>query len=111
MNAQRTRPRYLPLIEAVAGMTLAAPIQIAEHGRLRYSLPAGHELTDDNLRQLAAHRAEFIFIAEPDERTPEQVAIDTAAAARRVMEIFSGADLSDPTMAAMFDKVLAYRSA
>lgn len=111
MNAKRTRPRYLPLIEAAAGMLLAAPVQIAEHGRLRYSLPAGHELTADNLHQLAAHRAEFIFIAEPDPRSPEQIAIDAAASARRVMEIFSGADLADPTVAALFDQVLGYRSA
>jgi hypothetical protein len=32
-------------------------------------------------------------------------------AAKRVMEIFTGADLGDPTMATLFDQVLAYRSA
>jgi hypothetical protein len=68
-------------------------------------------LTEDNLRQLAAHHAEFIFIAEPDTRSDEEIAVDAAKAASRVMDIFAGADLADPTMAALFDQVLAYRSA
>ncbi len=107
----RTRPRYLPIIEAEAGMVLGTPVRVVSHGQLRFSLPAGHTLTEDNLHQLAAHRAEFIFVAEPDMRADEEIALDAAAAARRVMEIFAGADLSDPTMAALFDQVLSYRSA
>ena len=107
----RTRPHYIPIIEAEAGMTLAAPVNVVSHGILRFSLPAGFTLTEDNLHQLRAHQAEFIFIAEPDPRSDEQVAVDAATAARRVMHIFSGADLTDPTMAALFDQVLAYRSA
>lgn len=111
MPTMRTRPRYLPLIEAEAGMVLGSPVHISRHGQLRYSLPTGHTLTDDNIHQLAAHRAEYLFIAEPDSRSDEQVATDAAQAARRVMEIFSGADLDDPTMAALFDQILTYRSA
>ena len=107
----RTRLRYLPIIEAAAGMVLGAPVRVASHGQLRFSLPAGHTLTEDNLHQLVAHRAEFIFIDEPDRRSDEEVAVDAARAAHRVMEIFSAADLSDPTMAALFDRVLSYRSA
>ena len=107
----RTRPRYLALIEAEAGMVLGAPVSVVNNGILRFSLPDGHTLTEDNLRQLAAHHAEFIFIAEPDTRPDEQIAVDAAMAARRVMQIFSGADLSDPTTVALFDQVLGYRSA
>ncbi len=107
----RTRPRYLPLIEAEPGMVLGTPVHMPRQGQHRYSLPAGHRLTDDNLRQLAAHHAEFIFVAEPDTRGDEEVAIDAANSARRVLDIFSGADLADPTLAALFDQVLAYRSA
>jgi hypothetical protein len=107
----RTRPRYLPLIEAETGMVLGTPVHIARQGQHRYSLPAGHRLTEDNLRQLAAHHAEFIYIAEPDSRSDEEVAVDAANAAHRVLNIFSGADLADPTLAALFDQVLAYRSA
>lgn len=107
----RTRTRYLPCNEAEADMMLAAPVNVINHGRLRFSLPLGHVLTADNLNQLRAHRAEFIFIAEADDRPDEQVAIDSAEDARRVMEIFVGADLSDPNMAALFDQVLTYRSA
>lgn len=108
---ERTRSRYLPLIEAEAGMVLGAAVHVSEHGRLRFSLPAGHALTEDNLRQLAAHHGEYIFIAEPDTRDDAQIAVDAARAAKRVMDIFDGADLADPTMAALFDQVLAFRSA
>jgi hypothetical protein len=107
----RTRPRYIPIIEAEAGMVLGTSVRVASHNQVRFSLPAGHTLTDDNLHQLNAHHAEFIFIAEPDRRPDEEVAVDAAQAAHRVMVIFSAADLSDPTMAALFDQVLGYRSA
>jgi hypothetical protein len=79
-------------------------------GQLRFSLPATHTLTMDNLRQLAAHQAECVYVDLPDERSDQEVAIDTALAARRTMEIFSGADLANPAMAALFDQVLIYRS-
>lgn len=107
----RTRPHYIPLVEARPGMALGAPIVLSQHGIVRYSLPCGHVLTEDNLHQLKAHEAEFLFIAEPDDRSDEQVAVDAALAARRTMEIFSGADLTDPTLASLFDQVLAYRRA
>ena len=107
----KTRPRYIPLIEIEAGMVLGGPVNVVHHGMLRFSLPAGHALTDGNLNQLAAHHAEFILIAEPDSRPDEQVAADAAHAAQRVLDIFAGADLTDPTMAALFDQVLIYRSA
>ncbi len=106
----RTRHRYLPIFEARAGMVLSVPARVVAHGFLRFSLPAGHALTEDNLHQLNAHHAEFIFVDEADTRPDEQVAIDAAAAAHRVMEIFDGADLGDPNMAALFDQVLGYRS-
>ncbi len=107
----RTRTHYLPLIEAADGMVLGAPVIVKNHGIVRFSLPAGHALTHDNLRQLKIHQAEFIFVATPDERSDEQIAVDTALAARRTMEIFSGADLTDPNLAALFDQVLGYRTA
>ncbi len=107
----RTRPRYLPIIEAEARMVLGAPVRVVNHGVVRLSLPGGHVLTEDNLHQLAAHHAEFIFVAEPDTRSDQEVAVDAAQAAHRVMDIFKGADLSDPTMATLFDQVLSYRSA
>ena len=108
----RTRPRYLPVIEAEEGMVLGSPVKIVDpyRGVLRLCLSAGTVLTDDTLQQLRAHRAEYIFIDEPDRRSDEKIALDAAADAHRVMEIFSGADLSDPNMAALFDRVLTYRS-
>lgn len=107
----RTRTQYIPLNEAEAGMTLAAPLNVIKNRQTRFSLPTGHVLTADNLRQMAANRAEFIFIVEPDSRSDEQVALDTALVARRVMEIFQDADLTDQTTMALFDQILAYRNA
>ncbi len=107
----RTRPHYIPSVEVAAGMVLGTPMVVSQHGVVRFSLPEGHVLTEDNLHQLRAHQAEYLFIAEPDTRSDEQVAEDAALAARRTMEIFAGADLTDPNMAALFDQVLAYRSA
>ena len=59
-------------------MVLGAPIAVSQQGILRFSLPAGHTLTGDNLHQLIAHRAEFIFIVEPDHRSEEVISEDTA---------------------------------
>jgi hypothetical protein len=107
----RTRTRYLSLAEASPGMVLESPVVVGHQGIVRFSLPQGHILTDDNLHQLRVHRTEFLFIAAPDPRSDEQVAVDAAEAARRTLEIFAGADLSDPLMAKFFDQVLTFRSA
>jgi hypothetical protein len=107
----RTRPRSLPLIGAQPGMVLGAPVAVVNHRILRYSLPEKHTLTNYDLRQLVAYGAEFIDVAEPETRTDQEIAEDVAQAARTVLDIFADADLSDPTLAALFDQVLAYRSA
>ena len=107
----RLRKKYIPVAEAQAGMLLGAPADGVRGGSIAFSLPSGHRLTEENLRQLSAHAVEFIFILQPDSRTEENVATDAAVAARRVMEVFSGADLSDPNMMAFFDQVISFRSA
>lgn len=107
----RTRNRYLPISAVEAGMVLAAQVCTVERGNLSVSLPPGHALTEENLHQLTTRHAEFILVAEADPRSDEQVAIDVAAAADRVRQIFDGVDLSDPCMATLFEQVLAYRSA
>lgn len=107
----RTRLIYIPISEAQEGMVLGAPLSVVYRGMLSLTFPDGHTLTDENLHQLSAHFAEFMCIAKPDERSDEQVAIDAAAAAGRVLQIFDGVDMSNPTMAAFFDQVLIYRSA
>lgn len=106
----RRRTHYLPLAEIAEGMILASPVRAMTGGQLRFSLPAAHALTGDNLRQLAVHRVEFVFVDLPDDRSDLEVAVDAALAARRTLEIFASADLSDPAMAALFDQILAYRS-
>lgn len=91
-------------------MQLGAPANAVRTGAMIFSLPRGHRLTEENLRQLTAHEVEYIFIQEIDQRTDEMIAQDAANAAHQVMEIFSGADLSSPNMMAFFDQVLGYRS-
>lgn len=107
----RMRRSVIPIVQAQAGMVLSKPVGIVQRGYLSLTLPAGHALTDENLHQLSACHAEFIGIELADTRSDEQVAIDAAQAAHRVMQIFEGADLSDTNMAVFFDQILAYRSA
>lgn len=107
---RKTRRHYLPFHEAAAGMILGEPVRLTDRHVVRFALPAGHELTEGNLRQLATHNAEFVCVALPDSRSDEEVAADAAAAAARVMNIFEGADLSRPALGALFERVLAYRS-
>lgn len=105
-----TRSRFISVTEARAGMRLAEPIQLVSHGRLTLSLAQGHLLTPQCVDQLLAHGAECLLVTEEDLRTPEQRAHDVDAMTRRVQQVFASADLSDPTMAALFAQVLAYRS-
>lgn len=107
----RIRHLFLPLELAQVGMVLSQPTQVVHRGFLSMTLPAGHILTEENLSQLSAHHAEFIYIDQGDDRSDEQVAVDVAHAAGRVLTLFDGADLSDTNMAIFFDQVLAYRSA
>ena len=107
----RVRQRFVPIEEARVGMVLGAAANAIEKGLLSLTLPAGHVLTEDSLGQLVAHHAEFIQIEYPDTRSDEAVADDVAAASCRVLDIFNDADLTDPTLAALFEQVLAYRSA
>ncbi len=106
----RKRHCYITVAEAEVGMELGAPATGTKQGKL-ISMSAGHKLTGDDLFQLAERRVEFIFVTEPDPRPDEQVAVDAAQAAHRVMEIFAGADLSDPIIATLFNQVIIYRSA
>lgn len=107
---QRTRKQYVPIAEVQPGMILGEPVFLSERKVLRFSLPSGHSLTEDNLRQLAVHRAEFICVAVPDLRSDEEVSLAAAKSASQVMKIFEGADLSRQAVASLFDRILAYRS-
>lgn len=91
-------------------MKLAKQVNVYIEGVQPFSLPAGHILTSDNLHQLIAHHAEYIHITETDCRSDEQIASEAGLAARRIEEIFSGADLSDQNMKELFNQVLIFRS-
>ena len=107
----RTRHHYIPIVDAREGMVLGAPANAVSGGSMSFSLPSGHALTEENLHQLLVHHVEYVFVLKPDTRTDEQVAIDAAMAARRIIKIFDGADFSDANTATLFDQVLTYRSA
>lgn len=107
----RYRQRYVPVEEAQAGMLLGAPADAVKTGAMIFSLPSGHLLTEENLHQMTAHQVEYIFVLEKDDRSDAEIATDAAAAAHQVMQVFEGADLSDPNMLAFFDQILAFRSA
>ncbi|MFM2035241.1 MAG: hypothetical protein RL459_506 [Pseudomonadota bacterium] len=107
----RTRTRYLPLTEVHAGMVLGVAAQVIEQGRLGLSLPAGHVLTSENVRQLMAHHAEYVAVAEDDLRSDADMAADTERMVQQVAQIFQGADLSSPDLAALYEQVIAYRIA
>jgi hypothetical protein len=104
------RLTYLPFDQVEVGMVLGEPVTLTDRNILRFSLPAGHQLTEGNLRNLATHRAEFLCIARPDMRSEDERISETAATVARVTHIFEGADLSQPVMAALFNRVLSYRS-
>jgi hypothetical protein len=104
----QTRTRYLPIENASAGMLLAEAVKDIFQ---RVLLPSGSTLTPENLQQLQAHTVEFICVSYEDTRSPEEIAVHSAATARSVMAIFASADLSRPVMAALFNQVLTYRSA
>ncbi len=106
----KKRHHYLPIEQALPGMVISAPMQISQQGFLSMTLPAGLVLTQENINQLIAHRAEFVDVDLDDPGSDEQVADDAAHAAHRLLEIFEGADLSEPYMANFFDQVLIYRS-
>ncbi len=104
----RNRIRYLPTFEATQGMVLAEPTQ---DRHLRNILPTGHTLSQENLQQLIAHQVELVCITVPDVRRAEEVALEVSQVAKRVLDTFEHADLSDTVTAALFNQVLTYRSA
>lgn len=104
----RTRKLYIPIVEAAPGMVLAESVKDSYR---RTYLPSGLALSDENLHQLAVNRAEFICILAPDERSDAAIATEAAAATHRVHDIFKGADMTHPVTVALFQQVLAYRSA
>jgi len=106
----RQHLRYLPLPEVVEGMVLGAPLAVAEHGVTNFTLPAGHVLTDSNLRQIALRHGEFACIAEDDPRSDEAREAERAHHQSRLDTIFSRADRSKPAIAGLYAAVLAYRS-
>ena len=104
----RTRTRYLPIEAAEEGMLLAESVKDRYQRSL---LPTGVELTVDNIAQLAARQVEFVCICTTETRTSEQISVDTATTAHRMLAIFESADLTQPVMAALFNQVFLYRSA
>ncbi len=106
--SSRMRSTYLSIGEIAPNMVLAKPLAVTERRMLRYVLPEGHALTEDNIRQLVSHHAEIICVRLPDERTETQIAADLNNLESRLGKIFETCDLSQPGMAAFFNRVRSY---
>lgn len=103
------RLRYLPIADATEGMILGAPMALSENGRNTFSLPAGHALTESNIRQMNVRRAEFVCIQIPDQRSLEERDAEWAASETRLRHIFRSADLKNPLMSRLYEAVLTFR--
>jgi hypothetical protein len=103
------RQVYLPLFSVRAGMTLARPAVVTERQVTVLRLPAGHELTENNLAQLRAHHAHYLCIAEEDTRGEVLRAQNIAAQSARLERIFRNADPEHPETRAFQAAVRAYR--
>jgi hypothetical protein len=107
-NSVKQRTHYLPIEGVVEGMVLAEAVK---NKWMQVLLPRGAVLSSENIQQLLAHQVEFVCVSHTETRSSEEVAVDAATSARKILDVFSGADLSNPTMAALFNQVLLYRSA
>jgi hypothetical protein len=105
-----TRIRYLPIEDVASGMVLGAPLVVAEMGVTTFTLPAGHQLTDSNLAQLAQRNAEWACVEAEDERSDDERAADLQATREHLDGLFAPAERSQPAVAALYDAVLRYRS-
>lgn len=103
-----TRTQYIPIEQASEGMALGDAVKDTYQLTV---LPAGSVLTNENIQQLQAHAVEFICVSTNDERSGEDIATQSAEAAQRLSDIFAGADLTQPCLAALFKQLLQYRSA
>lgn len=105
-----TRIRYLPIEDVAAGMVLGAPLVIAEQGVTTFTLPAGHELTDSNMAQIAQRNGEWACIEDDDPRSDDERAADLVATQAHLDNLFAQTDRSQPANAALYAALLRYRS-
>jgi len=104
-----THLRYLPLEEACEGMVLGSALTLVEHGIMTFRLPAGHVLTESNLRQLTVHHGEFVCIEAEDPRSEAEREQEWAKHDARLAQLFRHADLSEPATAGLYQAVQKYR--
>ena len=103
------RLRYLPIADAQEGMILGAPLVVTENGVSNFSLPAGHALTETNLRQMSIRQAEFVCVQIPDERSEAERDAEWKASEARLRHIFRASNLEEPVVAKLYSAVLSYR--
>jgi hypothetical protein len=105
MNMRQT---YIATFEAKPGMRLGRPISKVFNHRL-YQLPAGTELTEEQIRQMAVRGIHCLVIDEADPRSTAQLEQDRARIETEVQRVFSEADLSRPAIASLYEAVMNYR--
>ncbi|MBV1776727.1 hypothetical protein KSF73_13510 [Burkholderiaceae bacterium DAT-1] len=101
--------RYITMAEARPGMVLAHDVNVVENGMLRLTMARGTVLCPDTIHQLTMHHGEFLAIKLNDKRSKAECDADAAAARARVMQIFAGADFSNPAINNLMQAVLDYR--
>lgn len=104
-----TRRVCFPLHEVEPGMVLAVPAVIAEHGVVTLRFPAGHVLTESNLRQLAVRHADFVCVEVEDKRSMDEREQEWDALEARLQQIFSHADRQQAVIGNLFSALLAWR--
>ena len=105
------QPHYRSVHELKVGMVLAQPLLTSRGGYLEETLPEGHVLTQNSLDKLLHSHAEAVCVLDEDQRSPGQVQADREAARQRLHEIFRQANLQDPTTHALFEALLAHKTA
>ncbi len=104
-----TRLRCLPFSSLEPGMLLGAALRVPEQGVTSFLLPAGHELTESNLSQMAVRHAEYACVEVADSRSDEARELAWAASEKRLQEIFHLADLQQPALAGLYGAVLRWK--
>lgn len=101
----KTRRRVIPVQEAAVGMRVAADLRNAAGGVL---VAEGVELSEALLDGLRRRRIDIVSVDLPDQRAPEEIAAEQAAARERVAHLFHR-HADQPEMNALMAVVLDYR--
>lgn len=102
----KTRRIFLPVLEARAGLHLAAEVRNPVGGAVL--LPAGTELTDESLAGLRRRGIDVIAADVPDSRSEAEIDQEIARAEARIAHLFHRHQ-DNPGLQELMQLVLEYR--